>query len=509
MKLSDLLEFDNIVVQCHDNPDADAIASGFGVYSYLQAMGKNVRFIYSGNFVITKTNLKFMVEVLDIPIEYVRQLEEKPQLLVTCDCIYGEGNVRRFEADNIASIDHHYLGDNKPPVLNDVRQGVGSCSTIVWDLLRKEDFEISKNISTGLYYGLYTDTNTLAEVYHPLDRDMLDEIYYDKGLIKHFCNMNMTLQEVKIAGMALLGYEYHEVHRYALLETMPCDPNILGLISDFFLAVDTVDVCVVFSELDVGIKYSVRSCTNEVRADELADYLSRGIGSGGGRSDKAGGLIQKELLGEIRQDYLPSDDIHRHAIVTTVLRDRLHDYYKDCHIIYAGKDKLDFSRMKRYKKLPLKQGYVCPSEFLPVGTPILVRSLEGDTNLNVNEDTVIMIGVRGEVYASNQKVFSKNYRTVEDQYTMKLDYFPTIKNTKSGEIIPLRKVAKTCVSEGGNKILAMPIYTTTKVFTKWNGDEYLKGEPGDYLAAKESDPDDIYIINKDIFIQTYAPDEPQ
>ena len=165
--------------------------------------------------------------------------------------------------------------------------------------------------------------------------------------------------------------------------------------------------------------------------------------------------------------------------------------------------------MKRYKKLPLKQGYVCPSEFLPVGTPILVRSLEGDTNLNVNEDTVIMIGVRGEVYASNQKVFSKNYRTVDDQYTMKLDYFPTIKNTKSGEIIPLRKVAKTCVSEGGNKILAMPIYTTTKVFTKWNGDEYLKGEPGDYLAAKETDPDDIYIINKDIFIQTYAPDEPQ
>ena len=98
MKLSDLLEFDNIIVQCHDNPDADAIASGFGVYSYLKTMGKNVRFIYSGNFVITKTNLKFMVEVLDIPIEYVKRLDEKPQLLITCDCLYGEGNVRKFEA---------------------------------------------------------------------------------------------------------------------------------------------------------------------------------------------------------------------------------------------------------------------------------------------------------------------------------------------------------------------------------------------------------------------------
>ena len=506
MKLSDLLEYDDIVIQCHDNPDADAIASGFGIYSYLHANKKKVRFIYSGNFVITKTNLKFMVEVLNIPIEYVVRLSRKPKLLITCDCLYGEGNVRRFEAETIASIDHHYLGGNKPPVLNDVRQGVGSCSTVVWDLLRQEGFEISKALSTALYYGLYTDTNTLAEISHPLDRDMLDEIYYDKSLIKHFCNMNMTLQEVKIAGMALLGYEYHEIHRYALLETMPCDPNILGLVSDFFLAVDNVDVCVVFSELDVGIKFSVRSCTQEVRADELAEYLARRIGSGGGRSDKAGGLIQKEFLADLRPDYLSSDDIHKHAIVTTVLRDRLHDYYQNCKIIYAGKDKLDTSKMKRYKKLPLKQGYVVPSEFLPEGTPILVRSLEGDYNLNVTEDAVIMIGIRGEVYASNKKVFGKNYKQLDEEYKMKLEYFPTIKNTKTGEILPLDDVAKTCVSEGGNVILAKPIKTTTKVFTKWNGDEYLKGEPGDYLACKESDPDDVYIINKEIFKETYAPD---
>ncbi len=507
MKLSDLLEYDDIVIQCHDNPDADAIASGFGIYSYLHANKKKVRFIYSGNFIITKTNLKFMVESLHIPIEYVVSLNRKPKLLITCDCLYGEGNVRKFEAETIASIDHHYLGENKPPKLNDVRQGVGSCSTIVWDLLKKEGFEINRSLSTALYYGLYTDTNTLAEIYHPLDRDMLDDIAYDKSLIKHFCNMNMTLQEVKIAGMALLGYEYHEVHRYALLETMPCDPNILGLISDFFLSVDNVDVCVVFSELDVGIKFSVRSCTNEVRADELAEYISRRIGSGGGRSDKAGGLIQKELLADVRPDYLSSDDIHKHAIVTTVLREKLHDYYQDCRIIYAGKDKLDTSNMKRYKKLPLKQGYVIPAEFLPIGTPILVRSLEGDYNINVTEDAVVMIGVRGEVYASNTKVFGKNYKKLDDEYKMKLEYFPTIKNTKTGEMIPLNHIAKTCVSEGGNVILAMPIQSTTKVFTKWNGDEYLKGEPGDYLVAKESDPDDIYIINKDIFAETYALDK--
>ena len=46
MKLSDLLKFDSIVIQCHDNPDADAIGSGFALYSYFRDKGKNVRFIY-------------------------------------------------------------------------------------------------------------------------------------------------------------------------------------------------------------------------------------------------------------------------------------------------------------------------------------------------------------------------------------------------------------------------------------------------------------------------------
>ena len=57
MKLSELLAYDNIVIQCHDNPDADTIACGFGVYLYLKSKGKEPRLIYGGQNVIRKTNL--------------------------------------------------------------------------------------------------------------------------------------------------------------------------------------------------------------------------------------------------------------------------------------------------------------------------------------------------------------------------------------------------------------------------------------------------------------------
>ena len=502
MKLSDLLSYDSIVIQGHDNPDADAIAAGFGIYSYMLSKGKKPRFIYSGNFTITKSNLCYLISRLEIPIEYVEKLDTVPDLLITEDCAYGEGNVRKFEAKNVAVIDHHRLSGEMSE-LSDIRPGMGSCSTIVWDLLRKEGFVPDEALSTALYYGLYTDTGSLSEVSHPLDRDMLDTLKYDATLIRKLRHMNISLGEAKIAGQAMLGVEYHEVHRYALLESEPCDPNILGLISDFYLAVDSVDVCMVFSVLKNGIKFSIRSCVPEVCANELATYISKDIGTGGGHTDKAGGFLSSQLLCEQYERYALADDSSKKYVVTTLIRERLHHYICDTDIIRSGSYSADTSKMKKYVKLPVKQGCAFPAEFLPCGTPILVRSLEGDTNIEVAEDTVIMIGVRGEVYASRHSVFDKNYCLLDEPFNRKLEYFPTIKNSVTGEVIPLAPHAKTCMSNGGNIILGMPLERPTKVFTKWNKDEYFKGEPGDILACKADDPEDVYIIAKDIFEETY------
>ena len=113
--------------------------------------------------------------------------------------------------------------------------------------------------------------------------------------------------------------------------------------------------------------------------------------------------------------------------------------------------------MKKYVKLPVKQGCAFPAEFLPCGTPILSQDTEGDTNIEVAEDTVIMIGVRGEVYASRHSVFDKNYCLLDEPFNRKLEYFPTIKNSVTGEVIPLAPHAKTCMSNGGNIILGMPL----------------------------------------------------
>ena len=161
--------------------------------------------------------------------------------------------------------------------------------------------------------------------------------------------------------------------------------------------------------------------------------------------------------------------------------------------------------MKEYVKMPIKQGYAIPKEFLPIGTKIMVRTLEGDLYLTVQEDTVIMIGIRGEVYPSTQTVFKKNYKKVKGKYDLDLEYSPTVRITSTTETIDLVPVAHLCVSTGGNHILARPLKRRAKVFTKWLKNDYLNGEIGDYLAMKASDTDDVYIIGKDLFKESYEP----
>lgn len=140
MRLEELLKFHSVTIQCHDNPDADTIASGYGLYCYFKSKEKNTRLIYSGRNEMQKSNLRLMTEKLHIPLEYISPPETETfhadELLLTVDCQYGAGNVTKLKADYIAIIDHHQI-EITDIELSHIIPGVGSCSTIVWKMLTR------------------------------------------------------------------------------------------------------------------------------------------------------------------------------------------------------------------------------------------------------------------------------------------------------------------------------------------------------------------------------------
>ena len=467
MQLHDLLKYDDIVIQCHDNPDADALASGYALHWYFDKMGKKSRFVYRGLNEIKKSNLQIMLTELQIPVSYEPGLSEVPDLLITVDCQYGQKNVTKTKASQVAMIDHHLATVTLSP-FTEIRSHLGSCATVVWDMIREEGLDLHDEplLSTALYYGLYTDTNRLAEIAHPLDRDMLEDLNVYKTLITRMNHSNISLGELKITGKAILEYDYHEDHRYLILQAEPCDPNILGVISDFSLETEGVDVCVAFYVTNAEVKFSVRSCIKEVHANELASYIAKGIGGGGGHLYKAGGTIRPERLDL-------SDENNLSKTVYKTFLDRIALYFDQYEVIYAQETVLDMDGMRRYKKLPQEFGVVRLTDVFPAGTIVEIRTLEGDIEVEIEKNKYLMIEIEGEVYPIEKKNVMAYAQAVE--------------------------------STGETKIYARPLKTCVKLFTAWDQEKYYSGNPGDYIAFREDDEHDIYVIRDYLFDRLYAP----
>ncbi len=502
MRLTDLEEYDPITIQCHDNPDADALGAGYGLYCYFKSKGRQVRLIYSGPNQIQKSNLKLMIEELKLPVEYVAPAECAQKidgLLITVDCQYGAGNVTRFEADTVAIIDHHQQEIEDIP-LTLIQPGLGSCCTLVWQLLTDVHYVIDDRnyLGTALYYGLYMDTKQFSELFNPLDMDLRESVPYEKSLITKFVNANISLRELEVAALALLRYSYNDDYDFAVIRSKPCDPNVLGIISDFVLQVDLFNSCVVFSQLNDGYKFSVRSCIPEVNASELAEYLAEGMGSGGGHYEKAGGFISMKLY-EKKYPTLHAEGYFNNRMV---------EYFDSFRIMRAGEFEPDLKTMNLYEKRDLPMGYVEADNLLPTGTFITIRTIKGDIELRIEDDLYLVIGHKGEVIPMRRGEFENTYYIMQEKYCLedcgtKPEYAPSIKNKQSGQKIILTDHTMKCLPAKKQHVYAKPLEEGIKLFTLWEKERYMLGRPGDYLAAKQENPKDVFVIPKAVFEQGY------
>lgn len=490
MKLKDLLFYDNIVIQCHDYPDADSIAAGFALYTYLKDKNKAVSLIYSGRKEITKPNLQILINELNIPIEYVTETDREAELIVTVDCVYTEKNISVLPAKKYASIDHHHISGEINELV-EIRSNYGSCSSVLAKMLEEDGVSFNKypQAATALYYGLYTDTNGFSEISHPADKDLRDFAVYDIQLLRKLKNSNITLEELSIAGESFKNV-YHDIKRkFAIAEAMPCDPNILGLISDILIQVKDVEVCVVFSNAtEHGIKYSVRSFTKDMKADELAITISEGFGNGGGHSLKAGGFLSNEAL---------ADKDKKEFFIERIIK-----AFNNYRIVYSGELNLSHLELKNYRRLRRECGFAVSTDIIPSGGKLCIRTLLSDCNITSDEDTFIIISESGNVHPIEKQRFDTMYAAAEEPFIFKEEpeYLPQIIGTGAGSLI---KFAKKCTAKEEKNVFAHQLTENIKLYTKWDHKNYIVGNTGDYIVAAENDKSDIYIVAKKHFEENY------
>lgn len=251
------------------------------------------------------------------------------------------------------------------------------------------------------------------------------------------------------------------------------------------------------------------SDTRRVRALEFLDYLIADFGLVRGSAECASGQISSAILSVQISDMDLTDSVE-------YFLQRSMSYFEDCDWIeakeYGTNQQGLILEMTKYYKKKIPWAYVKSTDVVPVGEQIRIKSLENESGmlLTAGEERYIMIGCRGEVYDMDEDKFARTYKTTDeslDIFEQMLDFLPAIEKVSDGDYISLDELAKLCYPRRGVGIYACELQRRTKVFPASDSGEYFLGRPGDYMAVRLDDFTDIYVIQREIFLQTYEADK--
>ena len=305
-KLDQLVEVlkdapDEVFIQPHNVPDPDAIAASLGLYYLLDLRGiKKLAIVYDQ--VIEKANSLRMLELFKVPIIQAADALTlgTEDLAVLVDTQKGNANTTDLPTDEVAVIDHHeYLGNNGYKFV-DVRPEVGSCSSIIADWFFENNIEPPRLIATALLYGIFMDTDNLTRGASDFDINMFYQLYSlsDIDLIVELKGNEISISDLDLYAEAFKTVEIYD--ELAFLRLSNVNDSLLGAAGDIVISVAGVNIVVAYSVRESGVKLSIRSTCEKIKANSLIRHLVEGCGVGGGHDNMAGGFIPKENLSPLR-----------------------------------------------------------------------------------------------------------------------------------------------------------------------------------------------------------------
>ena len=288
---------DEVFIQPHNVPDPDAIAASLGMYYLLSQRGiKKLAIVYDQE--IEKANSLRMLELFNVPVIRAADAatlgEEDWAVLV--DAQKGNANLTDLPTDEVAAIDHHEYKGNMGYQFEDIRPNVGACSSIIAEWFFENNIEVPKIIATALLYGIFMDTDNLTRGASDFDINMFFRLYKlaDIDMIVELKGNEISVRDLELYAEAFKTVEIYD--ELAFLRLSNVNDSLLGAAGDIVVSVSGVNIVVAYSVRENGIKFSVRSTSQKVLANELIRCIVKDYGVGGGHDNMAGGFIPRENL---------------------------------------------------------------------------------------------------------------------------------------------------------------------------------------------------------------------
>ncbi|MDR2738576.1 MAG: DHH family phosphoesterase [Treponema sp.] len=282
-----------VVIQTHNFPDHDAMASAFALSQLLERFGFSPKLLYRG--IIRSYSLWSMVSELTIPITRVADTVSKEWRNIPCIVVDGNptnANARQITDNLFGVIDHH--GDSETPdcPFVDIRTSYGSCSSIIENYWHEVALSPDKATATALLMGIQMDTDFLSRRVHKADLDALHRIFFiaDWEYGSRTVKTALSKKDLNSLQLAIANARIQDGFFFTVI-TEEITQEGISILADFFLRLREVSIAVLVENKGETRPVSVRSHLTGVSAARVIRTALKDIGEGGGHDYLAGGLL--------------------------------------------------------------------------------------------------------------------------------------------------------------------------------------------------------------------------
>lgn len=294
--LAELLRGHRVIIQTHDFPDPDAIATACGLSELLKWQGIDSKICYYGR--IEKTNTKMAASILDIPIYNAEELTDltEDDYVVTVDGQKDNSNFTDLSGTEVACIDHHpFVTEYQYRFLK--HRIVGACASLITGWIMESGMPVSMELATLLLYGIKMDTRNFSSGVTHCDIKAFDFLIEkaDMSRIYRLENSALDLSDLRAYGAAIENIAIYETVGFAYIP-FECPDGLIASVSEFILSLSSVRISVVYANRSGGLKFSVRSENSKINAGKILHTALKDVGNGGGHATMAGGVVYPEYM---------------------------------------------------------------------------------------------------------------------------------------------------------------------------------------------------------------------
>jgi len=291
-RIADIVRGNEVFIQGHNFPDADSIGSAYGLKRLLEHKDIDSDILYVG--MIEKFTISRMLEVLGIEIkldEHEPRLTEDDHIIIV-DAQKNNSNIKDITGEEVVCIDHHPIMNDTDYMFYDIRPDVGACCSIVASYFFEAGINPDKKTATALIYGIKMDTLGLKRGASVFDIEMFSRLFplADTDTLRQLQSNSMKFDDLTAYGEAISNIKVYDNIGFARLDVR-CSDGLIAEISDFILDLHEIELCVVYAMRCNGVKISIRSELQNVKAGIVVANALDGIGTGGGHAEMAGGFI--------------------------------------------------------------------------------------------------------------------------------------------------------------------------------------------------------------------------